>query len=168
MGSRVVMNVASTFRQTLLLCGLAIAVVAALGGCLSEQIEENNRLIQQQQAQLEDLRKEIEALKAQQYAPTPPPGATCDKSVMATATKRGGERFAAGDFARALGYYQDALTACPGDARAEVNLARTYEAQGNKTAAVEHYRRAAASTDSSEADAQQDARTALQRLTGTI
>jgi tetratricopeptide (TPR) repeat protein len=165
---RVVIDVPSTFRHTLLPSVLALALAAMLGGCLSEQIEENNRLIRQQQAQLEDLQKQIDALKTQQFTPTPPPGATCDKGVMATATRRGGERFAAGDFARALGYYQDALTACPGDAHAEVNLARTYEAQGNKTAAVEHYRRAAASTDSSEPDAQRDARTALQRLTGAI
>jgi tetratricopeptide (TPR) repeat protein len=155
-------------RRVLLACGLAIALAAALSGCLESEIEENNRLIQQQQAQLENLQKEIDALKAQQYTPTPPPGSTCDKAVMATATQRGGERFAAGDFKRALGYYQDALTACPGDARAEVNLARTYEAQGKRTDAVAHYRQAASSTDSAESDAQKEARTALQRLTGTI
>jgi tetratricopeptide (TPR) repeat protein len=154
--------------RLLLRLALAIPLAAALSGCLESEIEANNEQIKQQQAQIADMQKQIDVLKAQQYTPTPPPGVGCDQAVMATATKRGGERFAAGDFKRALGYYQDALTACPGDARAEVNLARTYEAQGNRTAAIEHYRAAAASTDSAAADAQQAARTALQRLTGTI
>jgi tetratricopeptide (TPR) repeat protein len=154
--------------RVLIRCGLATALAAALCGCLQSEIDENNRQIQQQQSQLQDLQKQINDLKSQQYTPTPPPGAGCDKNVMATATKRGGDRFAAGDFAKALGYYNDALTACPGDARAEVNVARTYEAQKNRTAAIEHYRRAAASTDNSESDAEEDARSALQRLAGSI
>ena len=60
-----------------------------------------------------------------------------------TASHRGGDKFAAGDFNKALGYYQDALLACPNDDRAEVNVARSYEALGNKVAAINLYRKVA-------------------------
>ena len=53
------------------------------------------------------------------------------------------DKFAAGDFNKALGYYQDALMACPHDDQAEVNVARSYEALGNKVAAINMYRRVA-------------------------
>ena len=59
------------------------------------------------------------------------------------ASHRGGDKFAAGDFNKALGYYQDALLACPNDERAEVNVARSYEALGNKVAAINLYRKVA-------------------------
>ncbi len=148
------------------LTGLALAL-SLLAGCLGARIEENNQLIQEQQAQIEQQQQEIASLKAQPYTPTPPPGGTCDKDVMATATRRGGEKFAAGDFARALGYYQDALTACPGNPRAELNLARTHEAMGTRDAAIENYRLAASSSDPDEHEAEEQARTALARLTGS-
>ena len=80
------------------------------------------------------------------------------------ATQRGGEKFAAGDFNKALGYYQDALAACPNDDRAEVNVARTYEALGNKVAAIKHYRKAADSNSATVSDAQEEAKAALLRL----
>ena len=65
--------------------------------------------------------------------------------------------------AKALGYYQDALTACPGSSKAAVNLARTDEAMNNRESAIRFYRQAAASTD---ADTQsiREAKTALSRL----
>ena len=83
-----------------------------------------------------------------------------------TATHRGGDKFAAGDFNKALGYYQDALLACPNDERAEVNVARSYEALGNKVAAINIYRKVA-DTDANSAtvsDAQEEAKAALLRL----
>jgi len=86
---------------------------------------------------------------------------------MREATRKGGERFAASDFSAALGYYQDALTACPNNAQANVNLARVYEAVGDRAQAVAHYRTAAnASGADADAEAARDARVALSRLGG--
>lgn len=82
---------------------------------------------------------------------------------MEKATRKGGDAFAAGDPHKALGYYQDALTACPGNSKAEMNLARTYEALGDRSAAIEHYR-AVAKSGSSDSQSVQDARVALSRL----
>jgi len=78
--------------------------------------------------------------------------------------KRGGERFAAGDFNKAILYYNDALSACPNDDRAEVNVARTYEALGNNAAAIKHYRKAAESNGPTVSDASDQAKAALVRL----
>jgi Tfp pilus assembly protein PilF len=86
---------------------------------------------------------------------------------MREATRKGGERFAASDFSGALGYYQDALTACPKSAQAMVNLARAYEAVGDRAEAVAHYKTAAnASGSGTDAAAVRDARAALTRLGG--
>jgi len=72
---------------------------------------------------------------------------------------------AAGDTVKALGFYQDAVTACPTSAAAQLNLANTYEAIGDRVEAVQHYRSAAAATGA-EADAAtvSKAREALNRL----
>ena len=83
---------------------------------------------------------------------------------LLNATKRGGERFAANDFNKAILYYNDALTACPTDDRAEVNVARTYEALGNNAAAIKHYRKAAESNGPTVSDASDQAKAALNRL----
>lgn len=84
---------------------------------------------------------------------------------MRQATRNGGQRFAAGDYSSALGYYQDALTACPRSAQANLNLARAYEAVGDRAQALSHYQ-AAANASGSEADAKSvnEARAALSRL----
>ena len=115
---------------------------------MGDQIDATNKLVQQQQEQLEHQQQELEALQANQnqnYTPgvASSPRGGCDKDVETTATHRGGDKFAAGDFNKALGYYQDALMACPNDERAEVNVARTYEALGNKVAAINLYRKVA-------------------------
>lgn len=136
---------------------------------MGDQIEATNKLVQQQQEQLEHQQQELEALKANQnqsYTPgvaTSAPG-ECDKGVESAASQRAGDRFAAGDFSKALEYYQDALSACPTDARAEVNVARTYEALGNKVSAIKHYRKAADVNSPTVSDAQEQARAALERL----
>jgi len=86
---------------------------------------------------------------------------------MREATRKGGALFAASDFSGALSYYQDALTACPNNARANLNLARTYEAIGDRAEAVAHYRLAAnAGGTEIDPEAVRDARSALNRLGG--
>jgi Tfp pilus assembly protein PilF len=88
-------------------------------------------------------------------------------TIAQEATRKGGERLAAGDFNRALGYYQDAVTACPKNAQSELNLARTYEALGDKAQALSHYRLAAAASGAeSDGQAARDAREAVSRLGG--
>jgi tetratricopeptide (TPR) repeat protein len=140
-------------------------------GCMGDQIDATNKLVQQQQEQLEHQQQELEAMQANQNQGYTPGAATssrggCDKQVETVASQRGGEKFASGDFNKALGYYQDALLACPNDDRAEVNVARTYEALGNKVAAINIYRKVA-DTDANSAtvsDAQEEANAALLRL----
>ncbi len=166
-------------------CLLAVGTLTALAlavssGCEQEAIDANRRQVEANQAQIEETQKELAALRTQNAAvPAPSPAASstspatsptspaaassCDKGVMKVATRRGGDAHASGDLKRALGYYKDALTACPGNARAELNLASAYEAMGNRTEAIAHYRAAAASKDS-DAKALQDARLALSRL----
>jgi tetratricopeptide (TPR) repeat protein len=145
----------------------ALALIAA--GCMGDQIEATNRLVEQQQDQLERQQQEIEALRASQNQSYTSGLATssaggCDKGVENAASQRGGDRFAAGDFSKALEYYQDALSACRADARAEVNVARTYEALGDKVSAIKHYRKAADINSPTVSEAQDQAQAALLRL----
>ena len=112
---------------------------------MSDVIKQNQQQLDQQKAELDQLKEQIAGLKAAQQPPystaAPAPG-SCDKDVTQAATKRGGDRFAAGDFSKALGYYQDAVTACPTSAQAQLNVARAYEALGNRDQAMDYYRRA--------------------------
>jgi tetratricopeptide (TPR) repeat protein len=163
-------SISVTNLTTRIIAAFALAVLALIGsGCLGDQIDATNKLVQQQQEQLEHQQQELEALQANQnsgYTPgvaTSPRGG-CDKEVETVASKRGGDKFAAGDFNKALGYYQDALMACPTDERAEVNVARSYEALGNKVAAINLYRKVADSNSPTVNDAQEEARNALERL----
>ncbi|MBV8452542.1 MAG: tetratricopeptide repeat protein, partial [Deltaproteobacteria bacterium] len=113
------------------------------------------------------LKQEVATLQTQRPAynyPSLPPG-SCDTSIMHEATRKGGERFAASDFSAALNYYQDALTACPNNAQANVNLARAYEAVGDRAQAVAHYR-SAAKASGADAEAARAAHAALSRLGG--
>jgi tetratricopeptide (TPR) repeat protein len=125
--------------------GVAIAIAFGAAGCMSDAIEQNQQQLDQQRAELDQLKQQVAELKAAQQPayPTaaPAPGA-CDKGVMQAATKHGGDRFAVGEFSKALGYYQDAVTACPASAQAQLNVARAYEALGNREQAMDHYRRA--------------------------
>src|SRR5271170_3097143 len=83
----------------------ALALIAA--GCESDQIAATQKLVHQQQDQLERQQQELEALQANQsqgYTPgvaTSSPGG-CDKGVEAAASQRGGALFSSGDFAKAL------------------------------------------------------------------
>jgi tetratricopeptide (TPR) repeat protein len=160
-----------------MLAALALGMFALIGsGCMGDQIDATNKLVQQQQEQLEHQQQELEALQANQnqnYTPgvASAPRGGCDKDVEATATHRGGDKFAAGEFNKALGYYQDALMACPTDERAEVNVARAYEALGNKVAAINLYRKVAdndsGTNSATVSDAQDEAKAALLRLQAT-
>ena len=153
-----------------ILFALALGAFALIGaGCMGDQIEATKQSVQQQQAQLERQQQEIEALTANQNRSYTPSGAAsspggCDKGVETAASQRGGDRFAASDFSKALGYYQDALSACPTDAMAEVNVARTDEALGNRVAAINHYRKAADNNSPTVSDATEGARAALERM----
>jgi tetratricopeptide (TPR) repeat protein len=162
------MSVSKRARRVLLPLTLSLFTLVA-GGCGNDQVEATKKLVEQQQDQLERQQQEIEAIKATQnqgYTPgiaTPAPGG-CDKGVETAASQRAGDRFAAGDFHKALGYYQDALSACPHDERAEVNVARTYEALGDNVSAIKFYRKAADAGGPTVSEAQEQAKAALLRL----
>jgi len=148
----------------------ALIAAPALSGCLQEAIDANKRQLDQQQAQLDQLKQQVAALQNQHaYSTNPPPAGGCDTAVMETATRKGGDRFAAGDFTHALGYYQDAATACPSSAQAQLNVARTFEAVGDRPQAMAHYRLAAGSAGGGDADANaaKQARDAISRLGGS-
>ena len=134
----------------------------------SSQLEANKQLVQQQQTEIEQMQQQIEALKTNQGAGYTPGVASnnggCDKAVESTASQRGGERFAANDFGKALGYYQDAVTACPSDDRPQLNVARAYEAMGDKASAIKIYRRIANENSPTVSAAQTQAQNALIRL----
>jgi tetratricopeptide (TPR) repeat protein len=143
--------------------GLALTLVA----CQSAALQANQAQVEQQQKQIEQMQQQIEEMKAQNGSRTsPPPPGSCDHEVMAQATRQGGDKFAAGDFPGALGYYQDALAACPGNARAELNLGRAYEALNDKGQAIAHYQNAASSSDAGESAAETEAHNAIDRLGG--
>src|SRR5713101_5883755 len=123
-----------------ILLALAVATFAIAGsGCGGDQNAATEELVKQQQTQIEQMQQQIDALKTNQTPYTPGVASTsggCDRGVEQTATKRGGERFAAGDFNKAILYYNDALTASPSDDRAEVNAAGSDDARGNNAAAI--------------------------------
>jgi hypothetical protein len=147
--------------------GLILAFLLTAFGCANDAIQANQRQVQANQALIEQTQQQIAMLQANQgaSAPAPAPGTpgSCDKTVEATATRRAGDAYAAGNMTKALGYYQDALTACPGSSRAAVNLARTDEAMNNRPAAIRFYQQAASSSDG-DSHSIADANAALSRL----
>jgi tetratricopeptide (TPR) repeat protein len=125
--------------------GLAIVMSVGAAGCLSDAIKQNQQQLDQQKTELDQLKQQVADLQAAQqpsYPTTAPPPGSCDKAVMQVATRHGGERLAASEFTKALGYYQDAVTACPTSAQALLNVARAYEALGDRYHAMDYYRRA--------------------------
>lgn len=150
---------------------LSLAIFTLVGsGCGGDQISATQEMVKQQQEQIEQQQQEIDSLKAQgSYTPgAASSNGGCDRGVEDAATEKGGERFSSGDFHKALLYYNDALTACPTSDQAQVNLARTYEALGNKPAAVKHYRIAAESTSPTVTEASDQAKAALIRLQASM
>jgi tetratricopeptide (TPR) repeat protein len=159
-------------RRAWIFASAGLAIVMALGtpGCLSDEIKQNQQQLDQQKAELDQLKQQVADLQAarQPYPTTAPPPGSCDKAVMQVATRHGGERFAASEFTKALGYYQDAVTACPTSAQAELNVARAYEALGDRGQAMDHYQRAIQSAPSDHdaaAGLAKQAQQALARLT---
>jgi tetratricopeptide (TPR) repeat protein len=130
--------------------GLAIVMALGASGCLSDEIKQNQQQLDQQKAELDQLKQQVADLQAarQPYSTTALPPGSCDKDVMQVATRHGGERYAASEFTKALGYYQDAVTACPTSARAQLNVARAYEALGDRGQAMDYYKRAIQSAPS--------------------
>jgi tetratricopeptide (TPR) repeat protein len=152
-----------------ILLPLALAVALAFGcwGCANDAIEANRRQVEANQALIEQTQQQIAMLQSQQTS-APPPTASgqpsaCDKKVEASATKRAGDAYAAGNLTKAFGYYQDALTACSSSSRAALNLAHVNETMNIRDAAIRYYRQAAASSDS-DAHSIQEAKAALARL----
>lgn len=146
----------------------AMAATAAVIGCADEMAQENANQLKQEQSQIEDLQHQIDALKQQQgqfYALSSQvaPGG-CDHGVMHDATKKGEDKLAAHDYEAALDYYQDAASACPNDASVEFNLARAYEAMGDRDQATVHYRRAAKLGKGKQAALRRQARQAISRI----
>jgi tetratricopeptide (TPR) repeat protein len=151
--------------MTVTLAAAMLSMVFA--GCLQGAIDANQRQLKDQQAQLDQLMKEVKTLQNQQtsYATALPPAGACDHRVMAVATQKGGDRMVVGDTTKALGYYHDAVTACPTSAQAQLNLANAYEAAGDRIEAMRHYRIAAVATGpEADAEAVRKAREALARM----
>ena len=158
--------------QMLKLVPVLVYIIAAvfLVGCPNDALlKANQEQLEAQQSELNQLKQEMETVQNQHHTynyPSSPPG-SCDTNIMREATRKGGASFAAGDLSGALSYYQDALTACPQSAQANLNLARTYEAVGDRAQAVQHYRDAAnANGTGADVQAAHDARAALSRLGG--
>ena len=157
-------------RSTPVFLAIIVINACALAGCVSDAgIKANEKLLEQQQAQIDQLKQQLAVLQARRpdYGTAAPAVGSCDSAVMREAVRKGGERFAAGDFVHAIGYYQDAVTACPQNAKTQLDLARSYEAIGDRVEAAEHYRLAAnASGADADADSVRQARQALARLGG--
>lgn len=138
---------------------------------MQDQIDANKQELSEQRAQLIELQHEVAVIKARSrsnsYSTASSKPNACDSAVMREATRKGGARMAAGQVNTALGYYQDAVAACPASAEAQLNLANIYENMGDRAAAVEHYRQAAtASGAQADGESIAKARAALQRLGG--
>ena len=151
--------------SSLPLITLFVGVTLTLMACQSAALQANQAQVEQQQKQIEQMQQQIEEIKAQNTSHTSPPASgSCDHDVMSQATRQGGDKFSAGDFPGALGYYQDALAACPGNAHAELNVGRAYEALNDKGQAMAHYQSAASSTDPGESAAETEAHNAIDRM----
>jgi tetratricopeptide (TPR) repeat protein len=158
-------------RASLALAAM-LSMLALVAGCANDAIEANQRQVEANQALIEKTQRELAELQANQGS-TPPPSASsdtaattsggCDQKVEATATKRAGDAYAASNMTKALGYYQDALTACPTSAKAALNLAHINETMSNRDAAIRYYRQAATSSDA-DPHTLTDAKASLSRL----
>jgi tetratricopeptide (TPR) repeat protein len=140
---------------------VSASFLAGVAGCNNATLQQQQQQVQAQQQQIEQQQQMIESLKQQQPAYNPGVGSApggCDRATEQTAAQRGGSKYIAGSYQKALDYYKDALSACPGDPKAEINVARAYEALGDRQQAIEHYRAAASSGDP-------EAQNALSRLT---
>lgn len=120
--------------------------MVAVAGCGGGQLQQMQAQVQAQQAQIEKQAHEIAEMQAQQsqqnVATTLPPPGSCDDAVMHKALAHGDEQYAQSKYNLALGYYQDAAVACPGNSQVETSLARAYEKLGDSQEAASHYQKA--------------------------
>ena len=132
---------------------------------MDSQFDALQRQVQAQKAQIDQQGKELEAMRQQQGSggAQPAPG-SCDDAVMRKAIAHGDEQYAAGNLKLALGYYQDATVACPGNAQAEIHVARVYEKMGDREQAASYYRRARDSAGSADSPTAAQAREGLARV----
>lgn len=120
-----------------------IGCAVAAAGCGGAQLQEMQNQVNAQQAQIEKQAREIAELNAQQNVATaPPPPGNCDDDVMHKALAHGDDQYAQGKYNLALGYYQDAGVACPGNPQVETSLGRAYEKLGDAQEAARHYQKA--------------------------
>jgi tetratricopeptide (TPR) repeat protein len=154
-----------SYRSAAASIAFLVFAAAASSGCGFEELRENQAALDRQRLEIDKQQHELETIRQQQtYNAAPTPVGSCDPDVMRIATKRGGDSFAAGDYQRAVGYYSDADKACPGNPEAELNLARAYEALGQRDQARKYYQKASESPGSDDRYARQ-AQEALSRMT---
>jgi tetratricopeptide (TPR) repeat protein len=157
-------------RTSLALVIAGVGLAAAIWGCANTQLKEMQQQVDQQKAQIENQGREIEEMRAQQqqqaasYA-MPPPG-SCDNEVMRHALAHGDDQYAAGKYDLALGYYQDASKACPGNASVELDLARVYETMGDRRDAQHHYQLALNAAEANDPPVADQARQGIARVGG--
>src|SRR5436305_5176891 len=131
------MNIQATRPRTFACAILALMLPLLPAGCANQANDATRRQLESNQALIEKQQRELATIQSQQgtsRSPVPGKTGTCDKKVEAAATRRGGDAYTTGDMTRALGYYQDALTACPSSSKADMNLARVYETLDNREA----------------------------------
>jgi tetratricopeptide (TPR) repeat protein len=130
-------------RRPLIMVASVIGCAVVAAGCGGAQLQEMQNQVNTQQAQIEKQAREIAEMRAQQNVVTtlPPPG-SCDDDVMHKALAHGDDQYAQGKYNLALGYYQDAAVACPGNPQVETSLARAYEKLGDSQEAARHYQNA--------------------------
>jgi tetratricopeptide (TPR) repeat protein len=153
---------------------LTILSSGLIASCMTQAAQENQRILQQQQAELVQMQRDITRLQAQLAGPnpapaagtvTPVPPAACDEQLAAKASQNGAKAMKGGNLRSALSYYQDAAAACPKNAEFELKLGQVYEAMGQRAFAREHYRRAEVLAVQNSPDIADRARKALAHLT---
>lgn len=136
--------------------------LAGLLGCAgnNSQLQELQRQLQLQGEEIKHQQAELAALQAQSHPPPLPPPA-CDRAILGLAQTHGDQQMAAGNFHGALGYYQDALSACPSSADAALKAAMAAQKSGDRAEAIKYYRRAAKTSDAAAAARARQALAAL-------
>jgi Flp pilus assembly protein TadD len=130
-------------RWSLIALTTLIGCAVAAAGCGGSQLQEMQNQVNAQQAQIEKQARELAELRAQQnVATTLPPSGSCDDEVMHKALAHGDDQYAAGQYSLALGYYQDAAVACPGNSQVETSLGRAYAKLGDSQESARHYQKA--------------------------
>ncbi|GEM_PF-391610 len=163
--------------RKLALLSVGFGAFALFSSCSNEVALENQRQLQMQKAELEEMHRELEALRSQiagqssappansQSGPMPASATgACDVQIANKALAHGAERMSRGDYKSAVDYYRDAVAACPDRADAEFKLGQAYEAMGQNGFAREHYRRAEILATQSDPGLAQQARQALARI----